>query len=77
MTLKILAVVACCSRASTSSPLACESSLVSSWIARSAEARSSVGEAVMTTRPHLARKNGLVARLAQIAVGRMLRNTVA
>src|SRR5215467_6092822 len=50
-------VAVCCSRASTSSPLAWassslawESSLLSSWILRSAEARSSVGEAVMTTR---------------------------
>src|SRR5215467_14037293 len=51
------AVAACCSRASASSPLAressplaWESSFVSSWFLRSAEARSSVGEAVMTTR---------------------------
>src|SRR5262249_44983572 len=43
ITLRISAVAACCSRAS-------ESSLVSSWILRSAEARSSVGEAAMTTR---------------------------
>src|SRR5215468_6382958 len=54
---KIPAVAACCSRPSASSPLAWESSpldwessLVSSWILRSAEARSSVGEAVMATR---------------------------
>src|SRR5262245_23386785 len=47
---KIPAVAACCSRPSASSPLAWESSLVSSWILRSAEARPSVGEAVMTTR---------------------------
>src|SRR5262245_59711734 len=50
MALRIPPVAACCSRASASSPLAWESSFVSSWFLRSAEARSSVGEAVMTTR---------------------------
>src|SRR5262249_5083311 len=51
--LRVSAVAACCFRASASSPLASSSSLVSSWILRSAEARSSVGEAVMTTRASL------------------------
>lgn len=42
-TLRISAVAACCSRAS-------ECSLVNSWFLRIAEARSSVGGTVMTTR---------------------------
>ena len=75
MDAKIPAVAACCSRASESSPLAWESSplaressLVSSWILRSAEARSSVGEAVMTTRAAWLRAIPW-RRLAREAVG--------
>src|SRR5262245_47002502 len=75
ITLRIPAVVDCCSRASASSPLAWESSLVSAWFLRSAEARSSVGEAVMTHAlpMQLARTDTVRAvswrRLASEAVG--------
>src|SRR5262249_55153841 len=74
MILRISAVAACCSRAS-------ESSLVSSWILRSAEARSSVGEAVMITRAsHTTlpvRPGRLLAPASQLGRTRMLRDTVA
>src|SRR5215470_15166044 len=74
------AVAACWSRASTSSPLARESSLVSSWILRSAEARSAVGEAVMTRRAfHTICPRGFglpMAPAIQLGRTRMLRDMV-
>src|SRR5262249_20449712 len=69
MALKIPPVAACCSRDSASSPLANESSLVSSSILRSAEARSSVGEVVMNV--------SWRRQVPNWGVDQMLRDTVA